>query len=1064
VKSRTLTWFTAITLFAALTTPVRLAAQHTRYNVFGIDTQDGPASYLFGFDEGEQVLNNRGAVIGSASTATPDRNDPNCFSPDCFLSSTFRWDKGVFADRTAENPTAAKEEEYQNRAYPAAYVPFKLTANAQTGRAENSDNKRESINKFRKDRDQLGGNKRALPGLERDRAPFAAAEEEYAKRAYPGKEIPFSATKNALAAFNRVKARSAGTTLSTATTSSGGAAWTLIGPSTADDPNILTFTGSEYITSGRITALAIAPVCTPGNCRVWAAAAGGGIWRTNNALSTSGPSWTFVSGSFATNAIGTLTYVAATGALYAGTGEPNASADSEAGFGIYMSTDGGTSWTHLAADTSVPAMTTSCGTAPAYSGPAFNGRSISSIVVNGSTIYVGSTRGVRGVSSVSSGGASTLAPGFPPFGLWKSTDGGASFTLLDAQGICLNSTLGNAGRVQSTFSSPRGVNHVEFDPTTPSTVYAAAFQEGVWRSTNGGSTFTQIKTPLDATQNTDRAEFATAALPTGFTRMYVGVGNTGSPQAHFYRTDDATGAAVFTDLTTSQNINYCTGQCWYDNAVISPAGFPDTVYLLGSFQYSEYGGISNGRGVLYSTDAGVSFTDETWDATTKTTPAGSCCQPNPVAPNGLHPDQHALVVSPSNAGLFFEGSDGGLMRSSGGFANISSQCTTYRGLTGADLTLCGQLLSRVPTALYNLNTGLSTLQFQSLSVAADNASHLQGGTQDNGTFDRSSSSLTWPQIIYGDGGQSGFNAGNSALRFNTFTGQFNDVNFRNGDPSKWVIATGPIINSPEGAYFYPPVIADPNPTNAGSIYQGSQSVWRTQDWAGSQAYLEANCAEFTTSSTSPACGDFIPIGATGKSDLTSKVYGATLLGGFVAAIARAPSDTGTLWVATGAGRVFISKNANSTQATVTYTRLDTLPSATAAPGRFVTSIYVDPSNPNHAWISYSGYNFTTPSNPGHVFEVTYSTSRPDATWTDLDSGTGPMGDLPVTALVRDDVTDDLYAATDFGVLRLPSGTSTWVVAGSGLPMVEVPGLTIVPSARVLYAATHGRSAWSLTLP
>jgi hypothetical protein len=162
--------------------------------------------------------------------------------------------------------------------------------------------------------------------------------------------------------------------------------------------------------------------------------------------------------------------------------------------------------------------------------------------------------------------------------------------------------------------------------------------------------------------------------------------------------------------------------------------------------------------------------------------------------------------------------------------------------------------------------------------------------------------------------------------------------------------------------------------------------------------------------------------------------------------------------------VFISKNADSALATVTYTRLDTLPSATAAPGRFVTSIYVDPSNPNHAWISYSGYNFTTPSQPGHVFEVTYSVSRPDATWMDLDGGTGPMGNLPVTSLVRDDVTGDLYAATDFGVLRLPNGTSTWVVAGTGLPMVEVPGLTIVPSARVLYAATHGRSAWSLTLP
>ncbi len=71
--------------------------------------------------------------------------------------------------------------------------------------------------------------------------------------------------------------------------------------------------------------------------------------------------------------------------------------------------------------------------------------------------------------------------------------------------------------------------------------------------------------------------------------------------------------------------------------------------------------------------------------------------------------------------------------------------------------------------------------------------------------------------------------------------------------------------------------------------------------------------------------------------------------------------------------------------------------------------------------------------------------------------------LPVTDLVRDDVTGDLYAATDFGVMRLAPAPrrGPW---RPRLPKVEVPGLTIVPSARILYAATHGRGAWSLQLP
>ena len=74
-----------------------------------------------------------------------------------------------------------------------------------------------------------------------------------------------------------------------------------------------------------------------------------------------------------------------------------------------------------------------------------------------------------------------------------------------------------------------------------------------------------------------------------------------------------------------------------------------------------------------------------------------------------------------------------------------------------------------------------------------------------------------------------------------------------------------------------------------------------------------------------------------------------------------------------------------------------------------------------------------------------------------------LADLPVTDLVRDDVTGDLYAANDFGVLLLAAGTTSWVEAASGMPNVEVAGLTIVPAERVLYAATHGLSAWRLNL-
>src|SRR5436309_8509509 len=943
-----------------------------------------------------------------------------------------------------------------------AFVAAKPSGPFLLGKSDNTD---QAINKFRQDRDQIGGNRRAMPGPETDRGPVAAAEEAYANRAYPASDVPFRVTRNAQRAWANV--------LSMSQPSAN--PWTLIGPSTANFPDILTFSGRDYTTSGRITALAIAPTCTNGNCTLWVGAAGGGVWRTNKALSGSGPSWTFVSGSFATNSIGTLTYDAATATLYAGTGEPNASGDSEAGFGIYKSTDNGNTWTHLVANTRVAAMPTGCGAAPRYTGPAFNGRAISSIRVSGSTMYVGSTRAVRGVSSVT-GGTVSLAPGLPPPGLWKSTDGGANFTQLSPEGVCLNPLLkGDAGKFQSTFGSARGVNHVEFDPNyaTNTTLYAAAFPRltasggGVWRSTDDGATFTQLYTALDPANINDRSEFAVTTA-SGLTRLYVGDGNTGSPTAHVFRSDDvATGVPVFIDLTAmespaGQTDNYCSGQCWYDNFVVTPAGHPDSVYIGGSFDYATYGFATNGRGVLYSTDAGVSFTDMTWDSTTPATPSGSCCQPNPVAPNGMHPDQHGFVVSPSNPGLFFDGSDGGLVRSSGSFADISSQCTTYRTtLSGNDLLLCQQLLSRVPTHLYSLNKGLSTLQFQSLSVAADNYAHVQGGTQDNGTFDRTSSSLTWQQEIYGDGGQSGFNVGNSAQRFNTFFANYTDANFQNGDPSKWVVISGPLFA--ETSAFYKPIIADP--FVAGTIFLGEQSVWRTRDWGGDQAFLEANCPEFTTLGNQPGCGDFVIIGnGIPSTQLTSALWGDRSLG-TVAAVVRSSTDSSTMWAATSTGRVFFSSNADAAAASVVWERLDS--SSSVDPNRFVSGITIDPADSNHAWISYSSYSSLTPATPGHVFEVTRA-GPSTATWTSLDgSGATAFPDFPATAIARDSVgagNGDLYVSNDWGVLRLPNGSTNWEVAGTGLPKAEVAGLTIVSPSRVLYAATHGRSAWKLKLP
>src|SRR6185437_9260443 len=82
-------------------------------------------------------------------------------------------------------------------------------------------------------------------------------------------------------------------------------------------------------------------------CRLWVGAAGGGVWRTADALASK-PAWSSSSTGLASNSTGSLVVDpndASGNTLYLGTGEPNGSTDSEAGVGLYKSTDGGGHWT-----------------------------------------------------------------------------------------------------------------------------------------------------------------------------------------------------------------------------------------------------------------------------------------------------------------------------------------------------------------------------------------------------------------------------------------------------------------------------------------------------------------------------------------------------------------------------------------------------------------------------------------------------------------------------------------------------------------------------------------------
>jgi len=113
MNTKMLAFLSTVTLFAALTIPIRLAGQgqstaqegkkeQHRYKLIDVGTLGGPSSSSFFGDA--QSLNNRGTVIGQADTSTPDPNYPNfnpyigSGGPDPFIVHAFEWRDGLLVD------------------------------------------------------------------------------------------------------------------------------------------------------------------------------------------------------------------------------------------------------------------------------------------------------------------------------------------------------------------------------------------------------------------------------------------------------------------------------------------------------------------------------------------------------------------------------------------------------------------------------------------------------------------------------------------------------------------------------------------------------------------------------------------------------------------------------------------------------------------------------------------------------------------------------------------------------------------------------------------------------
>jgi hypothetical protein len=124
------------------------------------------------------------------------------------------------------------------------------------------------------------------------------------------------------------------------------------------------------------------------------------------------------------------------------------------------------------------------------------------------------------------------------------------------------------------------------------------------------------------------------------------------------------------------------------------------------------------------------------------------------------------------------------------------------------------------------------------------------------------------------------------------------------------------------------------------------------------------------------------------------------------------------------------------------------------PDRFVWDIGVMPNDSAHIIAVVSGYG------SGHVWSGIVPPSGV-AAWTDV-SGSGATGipDVPANSLVIDPVTPSTwYVGTDIGVFRTTNSGGQWSNFGQGLPNTAVYDMRLHSPSQLLRAATHGRGIW-----
>jgi photosystem II stability/assembly factor-like uncharacterized protein len=614
-------------------------------------------------------------------------------------------------------------------------------------------------------------------------------------------------------------------------------------------------------------------------------------------------------------------------------------------------------------------------------------------------------------------------------GVWKTTNGGTTWTPLTDTQCSL------------------AMGSIAIDPSNTLVVYAGTGEQnfsgdsyygcGVLKSTDGGTTWTQIGAAVFAPPNQAGARISKIAVNPTSTSMLLVASDFG-----LYRSTDGGStfalavAGTATDVAidpVSPSTAYAGlrgdgiytstdfGVTWTKLAGGLPTTNVDRINLAiaASSSATVYASVSNGSAASFGTLLGIWKTTNHGTNWTQLTATGATCgtqcwydmyvavdptNANTVYFGGLsiwkstdggstfsnigsaiHTDQHALTFQPGNATTIYAGNDGGVFMSTNGGSTWTS-----------------------------LNTNLAITQFYpGLSIPPNSISTATGGTQDNSTLLYSGPSTIWaPLAFVGVGGCDG---GFTAIDFATPTTGYAECQWvSNSGPPPY---SGPRLSTNIGVNAYNLVtnginLADPgqfiaplvmSPSNSHTLYFGTNKIYKTTNQG------------------------------------TNWIASGTTLFGNVTFMAEAPSNANVVYAGSSFGVVYKSTDGNAT-----YTAINT-----GLPNRVPTYLVVHPTDANTAFVTFSGFG------TGHVFKTTNG----GTSWSDI---SGNLPDIPTNTILIDPSapTLEIMVGTDLGVYQSHDGGMTWSPFNNGLP--NVPVLDLKLNAGVVFAATHGRSVWKAT--